>query len=879
VDNTNTNPRGPTNHARNWNSNLRFDPLFPINDMNKHQKHLPLTWACAAAAATVRHLERVRFQLLLVSILSWQCIPDIYGQTFTNLQLSGHSDAVNSVAFSPDGKTLLTGSADHTARLWDASTGKATRILSQHTEAVNAAVFSHSGNSILTGSSDGKLGFWSGTGDFKTTADFGLGIYSVAISPDGTRFMVGTGTLLLVLPPRPSVYVYDAQQGGQPLLVLGPESLDAFYTSVAYSPTEAKILTGMAGVLFGGAKLWDAKSGKELFELGLLDRVNSVAFSPDGAKALTASGNAAHLWDVATGMAIRDLTGHTAEVKSAAFSPDGKKVLTGSSDKTARLWDAATGELLRTFTGHSDTVNAVAFSPDGTQILTGSSDKTALLWATPSLPAPTITSVSPNPVTGSDSPQPFTISGNNFVSGCNVVLRDVTAVQTFAGQAISSFSGTAIIINPNFTTAAHNWSVEVISPGGASSGQFNFSVVAPSCQLSFAHSFKQGGPTPDVPVYFGYDSTSKTGDCSDPATGRAKTSCYGCVLSSLATMLTSFKGLESTTPATLDVQLKNVNGYVNRADMDWCKIDNATGHAIGLVDSGAHSDADIDAYLNDHFCGHGDSVILEMNESVSGKTGKHFILVTGKANADWTVFDPGWQNPSPAQNLLTLSGHRSGFTPTGKPFRTFSVAGVRTYREGSISTGKFCVKAHSPIELLVTDPSGRRVGWDGTNDMIEIPGASYFRDYPIVSADDPTAPDEGDPNGSKTVLIPSPAGGVYQVVATGTGAGAYSLDLETVWPGSGGHSATYSGTATAGATFTNTFFVIVPPLITGIAKTANGLAFSFATQTNATYFVDSKTSLADASWTPLQTVAGTGGIVTVNTTNSASTQFYHVKAQ
>ena len=369
--------------------------------MNKHQKHLPLTWACAAAAATVRHLERVRFQLLLVSILSWQCIPDIYGQTFTNLQLSGHSDAVNSVAFSPDGKTLLTGSADHTARLWNASTGQATRILSQHTEAVNAAVFSHSGNSILTGSSDGKLGFWSGTGDFKTTVDFGLGIYSVAISPDGTRFMVGTGTLLLVLPPRPSVYVYDAQQGGQPLLVLGPESLDAFYTSVAYSPTEAKILTGMAGVLSGEAKLWDAKSGNELFELGILDRVNSVAFSPDGAKVLTASGNAAHLWDVATGMAIRDLTGHTAEVKSAAFSPDGKKVLTGSSDKTARLWDAATGELLRTFTGHSDTVNAVAFSPDGTQILTGSSDKTALLWATPSLSSqgPTVQTLAATAVT------------------------------------------------------------------------------------------------------------------------------------------------------------------------------------------------------------------------------------------------------------------------------------------------------------------------------------------------------------------------------------------------------------------------------------------------------------------------------------------------
>jgi hypothetical protein len=92
---------------------------------------------------------------------------------------------------------------------------------------------------------------------------------------------------------------------------------------------------------------------------------------------------------------------------------------------------------------------------------------------------PTINSVSPNPVTGSNSAQPFTINGSNFQSGCSVTLRDLTAGQTFTNRPISSQTSTQIVINPNFTTAAHSWSVEVINPGNASSGQFNFSVVAP----------------------------------------------------------------------------------------------------------------------------------------------------------------------------------------------------------------------------------------------------------------------------------------------------------------------------------------------------------------------------------------------------------------
>src|SRR5256885_5597220 len=89
----------------------------------------------------------------------------------------------------------------------------------------------------------------------------------------------------------------------------------------------------------------------------------------------------ARLWDVATGEELRAFKGHVDDVTSVAFSPDGARVLTaGSWDQTARLWDVATGEVLRAFKGHEGAVTSVAFSPDGRCLLTGSDDNTARLW-------------------------------------------------------------------------------------------------------------------------------------------------------------------------------------------------------------------------------------------------------------------------------------------------------------------------------------------------------------------------------------------------------------------------------------------------------------------------------------------------------------------
>ena len=149
--------------------------------------------------------------------------------------------------------------------------------------------------------------------------------------------------------------------------------------SAAFSPDGARVVTASLDYT---ARLWDVATGAALAVLqGHTRGVSSAAFSPDGARVVTAcSDNTARLWDVATGTSLAVLQGHTQTVASAAFSPDGARVVTASWDNTARLWDVTTGASLAVLQGHTQRVNSAAFSPDRTRVLTASSDTTARLW-------------------------------------------------------------------------------------------------------------------------------------------------------------------------------------------------------------------------------------------------------------------------------------------------------------------------------------------------------------------------------------------------------------------------------------------------------------------------------------------------------------------
>jgi eukaryotic-like serine/threonine-protein kinase len=281
-----------------------------------------------------------------------------------------HQSAVQAVAFCPDGKTVLTGSLDKTARLWDATTGRPLGIPMIHQDSVSAVAFSWDGKTVLTGS--GKIT----TGRWDATSGQPLGppitypgiVQAMAFSPDGKT--VVTGNI------DETARLWDTATG-RPLGL--PMNHQAIVDAVAFSPDGKTVLTGS---LDKTARMWDATTGRPLgLPMNHPDRVHAVAFSPDSKTVLTASvDKTARLWDAMTGQPIGLPMIHQDWIRTMAFSPDSTTVLTGSDDKAARLWDAATGRALGLPMIHQDAVVAAVFGPDSETLLTASKDKTARLW-------------------------------------------------------------------------------------------------------------------------------------------------------------------------------------------------------------------------------------------------------------------------------------------------------------------------------------------------------------------------------------------------------------------------------------------------------------------------------------------------------------------
>lgn len=250
----------------------------------------------------------------------------------------GHTTTVNAIAFSPDGRFVLSGSGScciygrsrnyNTLRLWDVATGACLCIFEGHMDKVNSVAFSRDGLYIVSGSSDRTLKLWS----VKTGEGF---------------------------------RIFERHAGE--------------VNTVTFSPADERVI--LSGSSDNTIRLWDIATGMclRVFK-GHDEPVRCVAFSPDGHHVISCAGSVLQLWDVATGECMQTFKGHTHVVNSVAFSPDGHYVVSGSHDMTLRLWNIASGKYLRTFKGHAHVVNSVAFSPDGRFVLSGSSDKTLRLW-------------------------------------------------------------------------------------------------------------------------------------------------------------------------------------------------------------------------------------------------------------------------------------------------------------------------------------------------------------------------------------------------------------------------------------------------------------------------------------------------------------------
>ena len=271
---------------------------------------------------------------------------------------------VRSVAFSPDGKTIVSGSEDQTIKLWNLE-GKQLLYITGHTGLIRSIAFSPDGKTIASGSADSTIKLWNLQGDeLQTIKGNEYGFSSVVFSPTGKIFAAAS-------PIKDIIKIWNLE--GKELADLKGHSGGVL--SIAFSP-DGKIIA--SGGLDKTIKLWNLK-GEELQTLkGHNGEVWSVVFSPDSKTiASGSSDNSIKLWDLSRQKLLK-LKG-SSSIFNVSLSPNGKTIATGSDDGYIKLWDLQGKELL-TIKGHTDHVWSVVFSPDGKTIASGSADKTIKLW-------------------------------------------------------------------------------------------------------------------------------------------------------------------------------------------------------------------------------------------------------------------------------------------------------------------------------------------------------------------------------------------------------------------------------------------------------------------------------------------------------------------
>jgi WD40 repeat protein len=263
--------------------------------------------------------------------------------------LSGHSQTITQLTFSPDGRRLASASWDRTLKVWDTEAGCELLTLAGHTHTVFGLAYSPDGRRLASASGDNTVKIWDGT-------------------PTREVFTVHRANLLV--------------------------------TGVAYS-RNGQYLASVQGAS-RRACIWDPVNGRQLLSLGVSkgEMVGmTVAFRPDGRRVAlgrSAGKNGGNLtiWELPTGALLHDFKAHVEAILDIAFTPDGRRLVSASHDKTVKIWDAADGGEVLTFRGHLGRVHALAVSPDGGRIASAGGDGTVKVWDAASgrivlsLPAP-----------------------------------------------------------------------------------------------------------------------------------------------------------------------------------------------------------------------------------------------------------------------------------------------------------------------------------------------------------------------------------------------------------------------------------------------------------------------------------------------------------
>jgi WD40 repeat protein/regulation of enolase protein 1 (concanavalin A-like superfamily) len=313
-----------------------------------------------------------------------------------------------SIAFSPDGEWMASGSYDGRLQLWNPTLGSMRGELKGHTNMIDHMVFNPDSTLLASSSVDNTVFIWDMAAK-KQVANLPVTgqVSSLVFSPDGKTMAYGghgmsvrlwdiatqketeipefTDTLSLAFSPDNLTLAASAMDGSVRLWNLAAGKSDVFkenagwITDLSFSPDGSSLLVhSWNGIL----QLWDLETGEDM---GMLvahtQPVNAIAFDPD-AEYIASGGEDGLIWvrDVETGDLKKVMIGHARSVTGLAYSPDGNILASSSFDGTVRLWDAETAKPIAILQGHTSYVRCVAFSPDGKLVASGSTDKTVRLW-------------------------------------------------------------------------------------------------------------------------------------------------------------------------------------------------------------------------------------------------------------------------------------------------------------------------------------------------------------------------------------------------------------------------------------------------------------------------------------------------------------------